>query len=163
MRRFLKFLHTIGAIGLMGAMVSLLVMMGTLPDPDTQLAEYAAMREAMRAVSQTILTPSLGITIVAGLFSMAATPAFHNSGWVLAKLATGVIMFEWSLIAIDGPIRREAEMSARFLAGEAGGALSLDAQNVGLSIWVLLFVAVLNVGLGVWRPRFRSRKSGAAG
>ncbi len=161
MRRLLKFLHTIGAIGLMGAMACILVMSANLPDPETQLAEYAAVREVMRAVSQMVLTPSIGLTIVAGLFSMAATPAFHSAGWALAKLATGVIMFEWSLIAIDGPMRREAAMSAEAVTGASTAALGADGQSITLSIWLLLLIAALNVGLGVWRPRFR--RAGARG
>ncbi len=46
MRRLLKFLHTMGSIGLMGAMAALLVMFSVAPPP-SQLAGYALIRGAM--------------------------------------------------------------------------------------------------------------------
>jgi hypothetical protein len=46
MRRLMKFMHTMGAIGLMGAMASLLELFSFIPAP-TSLSEYALMRAAM--------------------------------------------------------------------------------------------------------------------
>ncbi len=51
MRRLLKFLHTMGAIGLMGAMACLLVLMSVSPPP-TDMAGYATMRAAMAAIAR---------------------------------------------------------------------------------------------------------------
>lgn len=154
MRRFLKFVHTMGGIGLLGSMVALLVMLNTLPQPDTEQAAYAQMRFTMDALAQWVLLPSLGLTIVAGLLSMAAVPAYHGAGWVWAKLATGVLMFEGTLLGVQGPMEREALTASRVLAGELPAsnlAMSISAE-IG-SLWVLGAVAVVNVALGVWRPR----------
>ncbi len=154
MRRLLKFVHTMGGIGLLGSMVALLVMLNTLPVAQTDLAAYVQMRLTMDALAQWVLLPSLGITIVAGLLSMAAVPAYHGAGWVWAKLATGVLMFEGTLLGIQGPMEREALTARAVLAGEASMtelALSISAE-IG-SVWVLGAVAVANVALGVWRPR----------
>ncbi len=153
MRRLLKFLHTIGAVGLMGAMACLLVLLVFVPAP-ASLSQYALIRGAMGGIAKWIFLPSLALTLIAGLLAIAANRAFHNAGWAWAKLATGIILFEWGLVAVQGPIQQEAEQSARVLAGQADAATlvaSIGAERA--SLWVLLAVATANVILGVWRPR----------
>src|ERR1700753_1990688 len=115
MRRFVKFAHTLGAIGLIGAMTCLLVLLVFLPAP-TSLSEYAVMRGAMGGIATWIFLPSLGLTLVAGLLAIAVNRAFHNAGWAWVKLASGVLVFEWGFAAIQGPMQEGAELSARALA-----------------------------------------------
>jgi hypothetical protein len=154
MRRLLKFLHTMGAIGLMGAMVSMAVMMINAPPP-TDLAGYALIHAAMAAISKWIFFPSLAVTICAGLLSIGFNRAFHNAGWAWAKLATGVLIFEGGLMRVEGPIQEEAERSASALAGHLDPAtLTGSYGGEQTALWVLLAVATANVVLGVWRPRF---------
>jgi hypothetical protein len=153
MRRLMKFLHTIGAIGLMGAIVCLLVLLSLTPAP-ASLSEYALMRGAMGGIAKWIFLPSLALTLVAGLLAIAVNPAYHNAGWAWVKLATGVLVFEWGFTAIQGPIQQEADLSARALAGEVNtAALAGTSGSERNSLWVLLAVATVNVVLGVWRPR----------
>jgi hypothetical protein len=45
----MKFLHTIGAIGLMGAMICLIVLLGFAPKP-ASLSEYAVMFAGMNGI-----------------------------------------------------------------------------------------------------------------
>lgn len=154
MRRFLKFLHTIGAIGLMGAMACLIVLMIFEPPP-ASLAGYALIRGAMAAIATWILFPSLALTLISGLLAIAANRAFHNAGWAWAKLATGILMFEGGFAYALGPIQEEAERSASALAGQLDPATltgSFGAEQS--SLWVLLAVSTANVVLGIWRPRF---------
>ena len=159
MRQSIKFLHTIGAIGMMGAMACLVVLLGALPAP-SHLAEHAALRGAMGTIATWILLPSLALTLVAGLLAMAASRAFQNAGWAWIKLATGVLVFEAGLSGLVGPLQDEAERSRQALAGDpaalAGLAQTLDAERG--TLWVLLAIATLNVVLGVWRPRLSWRK-----
>jgi hypothetical protein len=153
MRRLMKFLHTMGAIGLMGAMVCLIVLLGLTPAP-AQLAEYALMRGAMGDIARWVFLPSLALTVIAGLLAIAANRAFHNAGWAWAKLASGILLFEWGLVGVQGPMQQEAALAASALAGQvnvADLALSLRAEQN--SLWILLAVATANVVLGVWRPR----------
>ncbi|WP_128566372.1 hypothetical protein [Methylobacterium crusticola] len=158
MRRLLKFLHTMGTIGLMGAMASLLVLLGVAPPP-ASLAGYALMRGAMSAVATWVFLPSLALTLFAGLLAVALTRAFHNAGWAWLKLVTGILMFEGGLVYVQGPMQQEAERSAAALAGRldpATLAASLAAERG--TLWVLLAVSTANVVLGIWRPRLtRSR------
>jgi len=156
MRRFLKFLHTIGAIGLMGAMACLIVLLGFVPKP-TLLPEYAMMTAAIGGIVTWIFFPSLALTLIAGLLAIAANRAYHSAGWAWAKLATGILIFEWGFTAILGPLQEEAELSARVLAGGLDPAtLAASIGSERNSLWVLLAVAAANVVLGVWRPRLTS-------
>lgn len=159
MQRFVKFLHTIGAIGLMGAMACLLVMLGFTPAPTAQLAEYAVMRGAMGGIATWIFLPSMALTLVAGLLAMAANSGYQNAGWALVKLATSISIFEGGFVGVVGPMQEEAEHAASALAGQAD--IATLAQSLGAeqgTLWLLLVVATVNVVLGIWRPRFRRRK-----
>ncbi|KQS52950.1 hypothetical protein ASG32_14955 [Methylobacterium sp. Leaf361] len=153
MRRLLKFLHTMGSAGLLGAMASLVVMLSLSPAPSA-LTGYAAMRGAMGAVATWIFLPALAVTLMSGLLAMALNRAFLNAGWAWVKLATGVLMFEGGLVYVQGPMKQEAEQSARALAGLVDPAvLAVSLTGERGTLWVLLAVATANVALGIWRPR----------
>lgn len=158
MRRLLKFAHTMGAIGLMGAMATLLVLLSAAPSPATSPGGYAMMRGAMGMIATWIFFPSLGLTLIAGLAAIAVTRGFHNAGWAWLKAGTGLLVFESGFVGVLGPMQQEAERSARALAGQldpASLAASLGAERG--TLWVLLGVATANVVLGVWRPRLTRR------
>ncbi|MGU3477617.1 hypothetical protein [Methylobacterium sp. 275MFSha3.1] len=153
MRRLLKFLHTMGSAGLLGAMASLVVMLSLAPAPSA-LTGYAAMRGAMGAVATWIFLPALAVTLMSGLLAMALNRAFLNAGWAWVKLATGVLMFEGGLVYVQGPMKQEAEQSARAVAGLVDPAvLAVSLTGERGTLWVLLAVATANVALGIWRPR----------
>jgi hypothetical protein len=153
MRRLMKFLHTMGAVGLMGAAACLLVLIGFTPAP-AALAEYARMRAAMGGIATWVFQPSLALTLIAGLLAIALNHTYQNAGWVWAKLATGVLIFEGGFTAILGPMQREAELSARALGGEVDlSALTGSTVAERTSLWVILAVATANVVLAIWRPR----------
>jgi hypothetical protein len=72
------------------------------------------------------------------------------------KLATGVLVFEAGFSGVVGPMQDEAERSAAALAGTDTAAQASLAQTMGAetgTLWVLMAIAVLNVALGVWRPK----------
>ncbi|RBP11346.1 hypothetical protein DFR50_11640 [Roseiarcus fermentans] len=154
MRRLLKFLHTIGAIGLMGSLACLVVLGNHAPAPAPEsLAAYAMIRGAMAAIAAWIVLPSLVLTLIPGLLAIAATRAFHDAGWAWIKAATGLLIFAGGLHAL-APIQEEARLSADALAGRLEpSALAGVSPGEGMTLWVLLFVSSANVALGVWRPR----------
>ena len=142
-----------GAIGLIGTMGCLLVLLSFAPPP-ASLPEYALIRVAMGAISTWIFFPSLALTLIAGLLAIALNRAYQNAGWALVKLATGVLVFEAGFVGVLGPMQKEAERSAAALAGQVDPATlarSLTAERN--TLWLLLAVATVNVVLGVWRPR----------
>ena len=149
----MKFMHTLGAIGQVGAMACLLVLLCYVPAPTSQ-SEYAMMRGAMGGIATWIFLPSLGLVLISGLLAMALNRAYHSAGWAWAKLLSGILVFEWGFAAIQGPIQQEAELSARALANEVDPATLAATLNAEWkSLWILLAVATANVMLGIWRPR----------
>ncbi len=157
MRRLIKFLHTLGAIGMTGALATHLVLLAAMPD-SLSLTEYSAWRQAIGAIAKWLLLPSLGLVLVSGLLAMAFGDRFHSAGWAWAKLALGVVTFEWTLLAVQGPAQRAAEARVGAAAGELDlAAIAAMVQGEWASLWVLLTIALLNVALGIWRPRFSRR------
>lgn len=157
MRRWVKFLHTMGAIGLMGAMAALIILVILLPDT-TALEAYGNHRAIMGKIAEWLLLPSLAMVLVSGLWSMAITRAFLHAGWVWVKLATGILVFKGVMLSIQGPAEQEALLSEQALAG------MIDPSQLGQRIaeewgvlWVMMVVAIANVVLGIWRPRLSRR------
>lgn len=153
MRRLIKFLHTLGAIGLMGAMACLVILLLWLPAP-TALDTYTTHRASMAAISTWLFMPSLGATLISGLLAIAANRGFHDAGWAWAKAVSGIILFEAGLVSVMGPMEREAELAAKVQAGQA--ALTTLGQTLRaeeITLWVLLAVSTFNVVFGIWRPK----------
>jgi uncharacterized membrane protein len=153
MRALLKFLHTLGAIGMMGAILCLLAIISTMPQ-HSPLAEYAATRNAMAAIVTWVFFPALIVTLAAGLLAIAVNNAFKNAGWAWAKLATGVLIFEAGMAYVVGPIQEEAKRSASALKGTLDPSQITGAYGGERgTLWLLLVIATVNVVLGIWRPR----------
>jgi hypothetical protein len=153
MRALFKFLHTLGAIGLMGSSACLLVLIGVQPSPQP-LAAYALFRAAMSDIATWILFPSLILTLAAGLLAIAVNRAFQNAGWAWAKLATGVLIFEAGLVNTIGPIQEEAKRSAAAVAGQLDPAMITGSYGAERgTLWFLVVVSTANIILGIWRPK----------
>lgn len=158
MRYWLKFGHSMAAMALLGSLAALLVLYQQLPVPADNLEVYAQLRVAMERITTLVTLPSLVASIVLGLLSMAFVSGFHNAPWAWAKLLTGVLMLEGSLLGIQGPIQREATRALAAMSDlawvEQLGSTVIAEQR---SIWAVGAVATVNVILGVWRPRFSAR------
>jgi hypothetical protein len=153
MSRLLKFLHTMGAIGMMGSLAALAVMQWTL-SPVTALAAYSSQREAMAVIANWLFMPSLGATLISGLLAIAVNRGFHNAGWAWVKAISGILLFESGFIGVAGPMRREAENSVKAVGGQFSVAdLATTLPSEARVLWMLLAIATANVVLGVWRPR----------
>ena len=162
MRKLLKFGHSMTAITFLGSAVVLWVFHHYLPPPAEALEIYVAERQVMERVATLVMMPSLLLTLLFGLASFAVVPGYHSAPWAWGKLITTVLMLEGSLLGIQSPIKREAELATAALTdislvGEL--ALKLDAERGSLVI--IGVVATVNVALGVWRPKFRSRSRAA--
>jgi hypothetical protein len=101
----------------------------------------------MAQIAGLVFLPALALTLLSGLLAIAATPAFHDAAWVWIKLATGISVFEGGLVYIQGPIQAAAK------AGAAPADLAHTLTAESHTLVVLLLVALVNVALGVWRPR----------
>jgi hypothetical protein len=156
-RRVLKILHEIstsGVIGAIGAHLALLSVAST-----TQMIEYAVVRRGIEVITRWVLLPSLAVVLVTGLFAMAVHRPFHGAGWALLKLALGMTMFEGTLGAINATARDAAQLSARIVAGELPVSAMDDVlRHEWAGLWFILSLSVVNIVLGVWRPKFTRRK-----
>jgi len=155
-RRALKLLHEIGAIGVIGAFASLLVLHMTAPTHS--IAAYAAIRVGMAAISKWLLVPSLLLVLVSGLLAIVATKPYMNAGWVWVKALLGISMFEGTLLTISASARRAAELAEMAITG-TGDAVELSRiiHTEWGGLWILLAVSTANIVLAVWRPRFSRR------
>jgi hypothetical protein len=149
-------LHHLGSAGVLGAFASILVVVLYAPSPENSLVGYAAARTSIAMISKWILVPALLLVICSGLLSMAVTPAYQNAGWAWFKAVLGLAMFEGTLVIVDAAARKTAEFAAA--AAQAGqydpAALATLVAREQNGLWALLAVAVANVAIGVWRPRF---------
>ena len=154
MRKFLKLLHTFGAIGYAGGLAAYMLLATLVPDPAVTV-EFATVRQGIADVSGWIILPSMVALLLSGLLSMAVHHPFQNMGWVWAKALTGLLIFEATLATVDGPAKRAAAAAHAALNGElAATELALRVNDRIGALWVLLFLAAINVVLAIWRPRF---------
>jgi hypothetical protein len=154
MRRILKVLHTLGAIGLAGGLAAFMLVLAAGPEP-AAAGEYAALRRALATLSGWLILPSMVATLVSGLLAMAVHFPFQDRGWVWAKAVSGLLVFEATLASVDGPAKAAATHSASAVAGEIDSAtLAGLIDDKWGAWWMLLAIFVTNVVLAIWRPRF---------
>jgi hypothetical protein len=153
-RRIIKILHTLGSIGLAGGLAAFMMVLAYGPGPE-MLSEYAELRGSLAVLSRWLILPAMVATLTSGLLSMAVHFPFQDKGWVWVKALLGLLVFEASLASIDGPARAAAAASASAAAGEIDAArlVTLIDDKWG-AWWMLLAIFVVNVILGIWRPRF---------
>ncbi len=157
--RLLKALHEVGAVGVMGSLATVLLLSSTAPTDS--LAGYAAVRRGIALISQWLLVPSLGLTLVSGLLAIAATPAYQNAAWAWVKALFGIGMFEGILVTVGGSARRAADLSALAATGQGDPALLAQVLRTERgALWLMLSLSLLNIILAVWRPRLFPRSVG---
>lgn len=148
-RRSLKIVHELAGIGVGGGFAACLVI-GYAADPAVP-AGFVASRELVAAICKWVLVPSLAVVLVSGLLAIAATRGYHSAGWAWVKAATGLLLFEATLVTVAASTR-QAELAAAAVAGDRSFAVALLASERA-TLWVLLGLAAANVVLAVWRPR----------
>lgn len=157
LNKTMKLLHVIGSLGFCAALLALIMLHAALPDPEDQ-REFMALRVTMGLVAGWLLLPSTLLVLVSGLLAMALSEAYKNAGWVWAKLATGVLVMEGTLVYVQAPLEKaaanaQALAAGMFDPGELGVLLEAERNSVG----IILGVAMVNILLGVYRPRFTRR------
>jgi uncharacterized membrane protein len=157
-KRLIKLLHELGAIGVVGGLAACLVLVATAPtDP---VVAYAATRQNIANLVRWLLVPSLALVIVSGLLSIAINEAYKNAGWAWIKALLGISMFEGTLLTVAASARHAAELSEKAVSGAGEPELLEQVLRTEWGgLWVLLAVAVANIVLAIWRPRFLRRQS----
>jgi hypothetical protein len=146
MRKCLKILHEIGAVGVMGSFAACLVLVATAPTQSS--IAYAAARLGVAAITKWLLVPSLALVVISGLLAIAANRAYVEAGWAWVKALLGLGLFEGTLMTVAASARRAADLSD---PAQVAGVLRTEWGG----LWLLLGLSLVNVVLAVWRPRFR--------
>jgi hypothetical protein len=146
-RRTLKALHEIAAIGVGGGLAACLVIGATANAASPE--ELATARRAIAAVARYMLVPSLALVLVTGLLAMVATRAYRDAGWAWLKALLGLSVFEATLVTV-GASGRLAELATARADPSLLASLWHSERN---TLWMLLGLSVANVVLAVWRPR----------
>jgi hypothetical protein len=156
-RRSIKFFHTVTGLGLVGGLAAYMLVLWSGPGTES-LEAYAAMRESLATVSRGLILPSMAGVLVSGLLAMGMNFSYMEAPWAWLKLLSGVLVFEATLASVDGPARSAAILSRKALDGEVdGAALAAGVRDEWGAYWVLLSLAIVNIALATWRPRFRRR------
>ena len=156
MRKFVKFLHTFASCGLIGALLGYLVVLIIAPQATAQA--YADKRLIIQGISQYILLPSLGISLVSGLISMMVHRPFQELRWVWAKAILGLSMFEATLAVIQAKASSAAEEATKLASGAGDpAALASMIANEWLTLYAILALSAAQVALGIWRPALGRR------
>jgi hypothetical protein len=156
MRKFVKFLHTFASCGLIGALLGYLVVLIVAPQATAQA--YADKRLIIQGISQYILLPSLGISLVSGLISMMVHRPFQELRWVWAKAILGMSMFEATLAVIQAKASSAAEEATKLASGTGDpAALASMIANEWLTLYAILALSAAQVALGIWRPALGRR------
>lgn len=152
-RKFIKILHTAGAIGLAGGLAAFMLMAYYGPEPAVSQS-YADLRSGLEAVSAWLILPSMLFVLVSGVLSMAVHHPFQNAEWVWAKLLAGVLVFEATLASVDGPAAAAASAARDAVDGLISGEeMNLMVSDKWGAWWMLLALSLANVILAIWRPR----------
>ncbi len=154
LQKLLKILHEVSAVGVLGSFAACLVIIVTGPSQQSLVA-YAATRHAIAEICRWMLVPSLAVALISGLLAIAANRAYANAGWAWVKALLGIGMFEGTLGSVGANARHAAELSALAAAGnpdpvQLAGVLRTEWGG----LWMLLALSLVNIVLGVWRPRF---------
>ena len=156
MRKVLKISHTLAACGLIGGLGCYMILL--LLAPQETPAAYADLRQAIAAVSNYLLLPSLAIATIAGLLAMMVHRPFLDKRWVWLKAALGILMFK-GVLTIVGAKANEAAVVARKIADGEPGAEVLGSAlfNEWATLGIVMALSVANFVLGIWRPRLARR------
>lgn len=161
LRKLLKALHEIGAIGTMGSFAACMVLLATAPT--TSLVGHAAVLQGIASISKWLLVPSLAVVLISGLLAIAATDSYKSAAWAWVKALLGIGTFEGTLLTVGASARHAAELSALAVAGR-GDAIQL-AQEIRTEwggLWIMTTLATANIVLAVWRPRLYRRSASGA-
>ncbi len=144
---------------MVGALVGAIILLEFVPQETPQ--SYADMRRSLAILGDYMLLPSLGLVLVSGVLAIAATPAYINKGWALAKAFFGIIMFKGGLHVVGAHSHYADQLASRLEAGEVIPATDLAGAlpYEDLLLWTMLVLSVANIVLAIWRPRFSRKES----
>jgi uncharacterized membrane protein len=156
MRRSLKFLHTLAACGLVGALLAYATVL--LYAPQATPRSYAEARQTISLLCDYLLLPSMAVALVTGLLAMAVHGPFRDTRWAWLKALLGLSLFEATLGIVQSKATTAAAEAANIAAGQAqASVLEVILANEWSSLAAILALSIAQIVLGVWRPRLANR------
>lgn len=159
MRKTLKIVHTLAACGLIGALLAYMLILMFAPT-DTPRA-YADTRAIISQLCDYLILPSMALAVVSGLLAMAVHRPFQDTRWAWLKALLGLSLFEATLAIVQSKATTAAALSARLAAGVGEpGELAVVLANEWRAFSAVLALSIVQVIVGVWRPRLTRQSSG---
>jgi hypothetical protein len=156
-RRLMKLAHEVAAMGVVGGFAACLIIIVTAPTSSVEA--YAASRQVIADLCRWLLVPSLAVVIISGLLCIAINEAYKDAGWAWIKALLGISMFEGSLLTVIASARNAAALAHAAVEGAGDPArLAEILRTEWGGLWMLLAVAVANIVLAIWRPRFSKQR-----
>lgn len=158
LKKSLKFLHELGTVGVMGAVLIMLVLAHAGAAAGTD-AEHATIRALSRTVDRTVLLPSLLVLMTSGAFALAFHRPFHNADWAITKALMTPLVLEGTFMAVSAPAKAASKLTARLAEGDESVRARLGEvlSHEQWGLWLMFAVFTVNVVLSVWRPRMRRK------
>ena len=156
MKRLLKFLHEVGTVGVMGALMAQMVL--SLTSTDLSAEAFAVMRRGILTLTQWLLLPSLAVVLVSGLLAMGLHRPYQSAQWVWIKALMTPLVFEATVLGVQTPARVAAKLAEQLAEGPDAAKTAALERALGKEwwgLWLVLGVYAANVALAIWRPRFR--------
>lgn len=158
LRRFLKFLHELGSVGLLGTLAAhlILIVIARREAP----AQALVLRRCMVALVEWAMVPSVLVVVFSGLIATFISRQLRNALWVWLKVGLGIPVAQVCL----GPVRSGAREAAALMAQALAGHPDPEALGEALyrewaGLWMVIVISLLNIALAVWRPRMVTAKS----
>ena len=151
-KRLLKALHTLGAMGVTGAVLPA----GAAPASPAGLGprRIRALQPSLSGNQWLGAVPSLGVVVLSGFLSVGINRAFHSAPWVFIKLMFSVPVFE-SPSVVHGPLTADATRATAALAGDAVASQAWGRQPPARPPLHSPPWPWAHTALGIWRPYFR--------
>ena len=157
MRRALKLFHIVSSAGFIGGIAVYIMLLAHSPEAK-DIEAFDQNRQDIALIAHWLILPSMAVILLSGLLSIAVHRPFHEARWVWVKALSGILVFEATLASIDGPAQRAAQTSAAAIAGDLDvSELVAKVHDHTGALYILLGLAVANIMLGIWRPRFKYR------
>lgn len=126
-----------------------MIMLAT--GPAATAPAYANMRHMIDVLFRLLVVPSTVLCVLSGFASMLVHRPYWNALWAWFKGATTMFILA---LTFRGQGQALSVTTPEVVADPAELAEVLRRERSGL--WALLLLALINVVIGVWRPRFRS-------
>jgi hypothetical protein len=155
-------IHLASVAAFAGATLTLLVLTATIT-PVSPLS-YAAVRQAMSIVAESVAVPALLLMVVSGMLLVVARPTLIDARWVWAKTVLGAVVVGVAFALVQPSTRRATALSVQEAMGSvvqaeamlgANAKVPMDSalQREAIGQWATLALLAAATALAVWRPR----------